>query len=352
MSTLNHQSRKRVFLTTFILLFCSLMAFQFAPPARAVTGEASIPQETPTPSPEGGRSTNVQQTVKIIIDWWMNRKIKFLLESGPQFPERFDTRDFSVDVLLKGHWPVAIEYELEQEATATVVVTVKGAKPFSFNLPATGTGHPHAASFILPDHFGDQLLPAKISFKAEKQTSAGHELAQFELYALAIGPDAARPAQPGQPQPNQPQPNQPQPNQLQPNSRNRFETASDSFQADHHLSLAKAQGSAAVDRVIFDRPSINVSMNEVVTYSFQAAARFERWSATFFSIYISSRNKRMEHVSRELVLQSTRVSGKWDGKDERHKLVPAGTYTVLIRAWRVVGGPSASAFSQQNVIVN
>ncbi|MDT5060580.1 MAG: hypothetical protein QOH63_1039 [Acidobacteriota bacterium] len=342
MSTLNHQSRKKAFLTTFILLLCSLMAFQLARPARAVTGEASIPQETPTPSPKGDRSTNVQQTVKIIIDWWMNRKIKLLLESGPQFPERFDIRDFSVDVLLKGHWPVAIEYELEPEATATVIVTVKGAKPFSFNLPATGTGHPHAASFILPDHFGDQLLPAKISFKAEKQSSAGHELAQFELYALAIGPDAVRPAQPGQPQPNQPQPN----------SKNRFETASDSFQADHPLSLAKAQGSAAVDRVIFDRPGINVSAGEVVAYSFQSAADFQKWSATFLSSSGSSRNRRAVYDFRELIPQSTLVSKTWNGKNERNRLVPTGTYKVLIRAWRSIGGQSASASSQQNVRVD
>jgi hypothetical protein len=267
----------------------------------------------------------------------MSRKVKSLLENGPQFPERFDTRDFSVEVLLKGRWPVAIEYELEQEATASVIVTVKGAQPFSLNLPATGTGQPRATSFILPDHFGDQLLPAKISFKAEKQSSAGHELAQFELYALAIGPDAASPAKQGNPQPD---------------SKNRIVAASDSFQAAHRFSLAKAQGSAAVDRVIFDRPSINVSVGQVVAYSFQAAADFQKWSATFLSSSGSSRNQRAVYEFRELISQSTLVSKTWNGKNERNRLVPTGAYKVLIRAWRSEGGQSASASSQQNVRVN
>jgi hypothetical protein len=321
----------------FILLLCSLMAFQFAPPTRAVTGEASIPQETPSPLPEGDRSTNTKKVVKILIDWLMSRKVKSLLENGPKFPERFDIRDFSVEILLKGGWPVAVEYELEQEATASVIVTVKGAQPFSLNLPATGTGQPRAAAFILPDYFGDQLLPAKISFKAEKQSSAGHELAQFELYALAIGPDAARPAKQGYPQPN---------------GINLVGTASDSFQAAHHLSLAKAQGSAAVDRVIFDRRSINVSVGEIVAYSFQAAADFQKWSAMFLSSSGSSRNRRAVYEFRELISQSTLVSKTWNGKNERNGLVPAGAYKVLIRAWRSEGGQSASAASQQNVRVN
>ena len=54
-----------------------------------------------------------------------------LFRTGQQFPERYNDNNFSLVALVKGKWAVAVEYQAEAGADATITFRVKDVEPFS-----------------------------------------------------------------------------------------------------------------------------------------------------------------------------------------------------------------------------
>lgn len=114
--------------------------------------------------------------------------VKDLFESGPQFPFAYELGDFQAKVLVKGGAPMAVEYRLGRDSSATLSINVEAkggnlGRTLTLQLRPTGAER-GALKFWLPDDFGSQPRLATLSFKAENSAGADQP-PDFEYFGMA-----------------------------------------------------------------------------------------------------------------------------------------------------------------------
>jgi hypothetical protein len=259
-----------------------------------------------------------------------DKKVQELSESGPQFPETFDMSSFSAFVLVYSGWPLALKYELEEGATASVtVLPLRTKQPTIFKLPATGTGQARTIIFMLPEQLGAQPQVAKLTFKADfmnQKRESGH--VNFNIHALGLGPAALR-AQHSQ-------------NNLRRTAifgAAGLEAVSYDFQPFSHLSSLQAD-EVAIDGIDL-KPSdaLNASQGSSLSFSFRSTNDFPQWSASVRrQVGDGDTNWQEENRMRftaEPITQGQPVSKTWNGKTRKGRVVP-GDYKLMINAWTAV----------------
>lgn len=179
--------------TRRVILFAVLSLFLTYPLAvRANTPQASESR------PEGRiikRPNGFKRFGRGFLDFLICRKANVrlrreLLEYGPQFPSRYDPSDFSFRALVNTNWPMAVEYELEQQGTVVITIKVMGAPDFTQRLTGDGMGKLRTARFTLPDYTNIRDKgphPALISFKATRPGPRRDVHAAFRLLGVGAG---------------------------------------------------------------------------------------------------------------------------------------------------------------------
>lgn len=257
-----------------------------------------------------GRTRNTAQItgprVPIPGGWGGKSSSDKLAKSGPVFPEVFSMSSFFVEGLLVGGWSVVIEYELEGESTAEVVIGVRGTKQSFIIKLAPTNGQPIQITNKLPEIFSQKPQAGVVSFKALKNGPDPRKPALFVLSGLGFGPNAV--------------------------------------------------SSMVIDQPQFQPGSINATGKEKATYSFRSLNDFNLASAEFVRVTNVDGDLKLDFVYRETfkdgVRRGERVSREWDGKNKKNK-ISLGLHQVWIRVWRNLksGGDWSIGSTKQRVKV-
>lgn len=104
-----------------------------------------------------------------------------LSKRGPRFPVEYDASDLSMRVLIKGGWPVVVDYGLQADAFASLSIGVDGFKLIGRKLRPEDRSQ---LNIRLPDEFGPDFRVAKLHIHAV--TNDGRP-AEFHLFGFAMG---------------------------------------------------------------------------------------------------------------------------------------------------------------------
>jgi hypothetical protein len=214
--------------------------------------------------------------------------VRQLLEEGPQLPALFNTSAFAIRGLVRGGWPIVVDYETRSRGMLKLQVSARGTDIITFDLTKFGPGR-HTLRFRLPRELGNGLKPGLVAFLATTPGSGG-TIADFRLYGVGLGP--------------------------------------------------KAVGSVAVDHLSFDPASIRTGRRQKAGYSFYSHSDFERVSVEFFRILTRNDGRGNERVDADMLRGGVRRDQwiddpsryNWDGLD-RYGRASRGDHTLQVRAW-------------------
>lgn len=326
MTLFSYAVSKRL-LVLFTLLIFSLLVFQPRPPTTAA-GEQSLRDAQGRPSEAAATHSGAQPRSSLIVSHPKNQKIppiprvrmktekkqtnvakiiSNLAKAGPLFPAvAFSMSDFSVQGIVKGKWPLVIEYELEADSTAEVTISINnGELKFPVRLRTTN-GKTIQVTDHLPETFGQKPQLGEVSFKAFKNGPEPRRPANFFLYGLGFGD--------------------------------------------------KAVGSMVVNNLKFQPPGIHPKLKEKASYGFHSLSEFDFGSADFMRVTYPDNVYHFEPVARKKLNDGIEydetVTKDWDGKNDKGK-VSLGRHQFRVQVWRTLqsGGDWVSAFSKQVVQV-
>jgi hypothetical protein len=255
-------------LNVLALLICCLIAA----PAGTDRANAQV-QVPPVPVPSGMGSTSGK------IDAGL------LSKAGPQFGSYLLRRIYA-DVLAKAG-PMVIEYQLDNECTATLTLTIKGKKePFIYRLKPTGAEIKQEV-FQLPETFGEKPLVAVLSINAENLDPANKSSTCFELFSIAMGGNAV--------------------------------------------------GSLKINQLRFNPPQVQAKEKISVTYSFHSLADFDRAAVEFRFLGPTRKGESANGLvnSQKIsggVRRGETKNGTWDGKNQKGK-ISKGRHLLVVMAW-------------------
>jgi hypothetical protein len=233
---------------------------------------------------------------------------KALSESGPQFLAEYLLSNFSARVFVRGGAPMVVEYQLGNEAAATVTLTVKTKKDeqtFTRRLEPTGGEVKHEV-FRLPEAFGKKPAVATLSVKAENKDPARQEPPDFEVYGLGMG--------------------------------------------------EKAVGSMVIEGLSFQPGRVHATGKEKAAYSFHSRSDFPSARVEF---RLTGRtpggqlfNRAVGDEKIKRIRRGDSVSREWDGRNRKGE-VSKGRHQLVVKAWYTEkkGGDWARASSRQRVLV-
>lgn len=315
----------------FLLAACLLLACPPAPRASA-HGRGNGPPPTQTGGQEEEerplhRPGNFKRFGTNVLDFLTCKKANLrkrreLLEYGPQFPKRYNTSDFSFEAIVGASWPVAIEYELEEQGTAVVKIEVMGNYPFTQTLKGGGLGERRTARFTLPPYKGEGPHPALISFKATLDGMREREPARLHVLRMGAGEDAVA-AMPN----NSP----PEVAALGPPPPGLFGYAPAPQRCACASKLCNVQ--------------LNATSGGNYAYSFcVATAKFHRWAADIRRLIPQKNTDDYERVGRvkNVALRigpDQTINEAWDGRkprggrNTRSRKVRPGMYSVFVMVW-------------------
>jgi hypothetical protein len=299
METTHRRTKRR--LTSFAAVACCLLA------AHLTDQTAAVQAQFPVPFP-GGKSD-----------------AKVLSESGPRFPEAYAIGSFSAFVFARGGAPMVVEYQLGNENTATIKITVQGKKDeksFTHRLEPTGN-EIKLATFLLPEEvFGKKPVVAKLSVQAENRDQKPPEFAFAKLSVQAENRD-----------------------QKPPNF------------ALYGLCMGeKACGSIGLENLSFQPGRVRAAQKEKAAYSFYSRFDFDQVYAEFEHLgYTSQGEPANESVNGQKiggVRRGESAGREWDGRDRKGK-VSKGRHQLVVKAWYgdKKGGDWTRAWSRQRLVV-
>lgn len=228
-----------------------------------------------------------------------------LSELGPVFPAAFSMSSFSVEGLVKGKWPIAVEYELEAGSTAEITVTTNnGRRAFPISLPPTN-GERRELKAQLPEAFGQVPQLGVVSFRALKNGPEPRKPARFFLYGLGVGD--------------------------------------------------KAVGSMVIVKLRVQPGSIRPKLKEKASYSFRSLSDFNKVAAEFSLATVESDGSTRAQLAysegfKNGVRGGQSVEGNWDGKNDKGKISP-GPHQFHVRAWRDLRNGGDWAFAAERELV-
>ena len=229
-----------------------------------------------------------------------------LLRDGPQLPREFNTSAMGIRGLLRGGWPIAVDYEQRRPGRVQLRIGTPGAEIVTYRLDQFGLGR-HVLKFNLPPFLGDGLKPALIAVTAVDPDRPDETLDGFRVYGVGIGP--------------------------------------------------RAVGSVAVDRLEFAPDTVSVGQGQTAGYGFHskstfdnAAVEFMRVSQTPDGLHASYVNgKRIRGGVRQDAWIESDDADRWDGHDVQNR-ISEGRHQLQVRVWDD-GGDWVGAWSDALVLV-
>ncbi len=267
--------------------------------------------------------------------------VALLSEQGPQFPASLDTSDFSVLYIVRANWPIAINYELEEGASATLFVKpLQRGEPIELELRPTGIGKVREALINTPSNYGRAAQAAQLRFMATVRDSRGTRPANFIIHSLGCGGGAFAEDSDEGPRPRR-------------HIRDRH------FQPVMFREGAQrlASNKVAINGIQL-QPSdrLNASNGGQLNFRFQSANDFNRWAVilqrqTKTGGTVWEVERTMWFLS-EPIKRGGSVSKLWDGKNDRSRIV-AGSYKLVLCAWTAVNsdGSALASFSSPAIEV-
>lgn len=228
-----------------------------------------------------------------------------LLRDGPQLAPQFNGSAFGVRGLVRGGWPVVVDYAQHRPGRVLLRIAIPGAETVTYRLDQFGLGR-HVLRFDLPPFLGDRLKPAVIALTAADLDSGRETIDGFSVLGLGIGP--------------------------------------------------RAVGSVAVDQLEFDPGLMRPARGETAGYAFHSRSDFDHAAVEFMQVTQSPdgvrkryvRGERIGPVQREQRVESAPAQ-RWDGRDERAQVSP-GRHQLQVRVWDE-GGDWVGAWSESVVLV-
>jgi hypothetical protein len=146
-------------------------------------GPVGTASPTPTPQPTANsiRDDQDRDDFKTFDSLAPVEQVIVLTKRGPRFPVEYDASDLSMRVLVKGGWPVVVDYGLQTDAFATLSIGVEGFKLIGLKLRPEDRSR---LNIMLPVEFGTDFRVAKLHIHAV--TNDGRP-AEFHLFGFAMG---------------------------------------------------------------------------------------------------------------------------------------------------------------------
>lgn len=228
-----------------------------------------------------------------------------LLRDGPQLAPQYNGSAFGVRGLVRGGWPVVVDYAQQRPGRVLLRIAIPGAETVTYRLDQFGLGR-HVLRFDLPPFLGDRLKPAVIALTAADPGSGRETIDGFSVHGLGIGP--------------------------------------------------RAVGSVAVDRLEFDPGLMRPTRGETAGYAFHSRSDFDHAAVEFMQVTQSPdglrkryvRGQRIGPVQREHRVESAPAQ-RWDGRDDQAQL-SRGHHQLQVRVWDE-GGDWVGAWSESLVLV-
>lgn len=230
--------------------------------------------------------------------WWLNREpslqspdsrlVDQLKHSGPQVPPAFALNSFSIKGLVKGNWPMVMDFSLDSPGKVQVAISAQGAQEvYTFTLSNNQTGR-RQMKWELPGKLGDDLRPALITVTATEAYQTGKV---FNISGFGVGP--------------------------------------------------RAVGSVAIDQLMFSPDGIHIANRDIALYRFFSHSNFENASAEFRQLGAGNYNILVNSQPIEGGVNANRWIGdaerrSWDGFDTHHQ-ISLGRHRLLVRAWHSEG---------------
>ena len=229
-----------------------------------------------------------------------------LLQDGPQLPQEFNGSAFGIRGLIKGGWPIVVDYEQYVPGVVRLRIAIPGSDVVTYRLDQFGLGR-HVLQFKLPPFLGDSLRPAVIALTAVDPETQTETLEGFRVYGIGIGP--------------------------------------------------RAVGSVAVDQLQFTPGTVSVGEGQTAAYGFHSRSDFDNAAVEFMRV-----NQSPDGLHKRLV-NSRRIRGgverdawiesdereRWNGLDANRR-VSEGRHQLQVRVWDD-GGDWVGAWSDSLVTV-
>ncbi|MHB1375760.1 MAG: hypothetical protein ACYC5W_08000 [Thauera sp.] len=228
-----------------------------------------------------------------------------LLRDGPQLAAQYNGSAFGVRGLVRGGWPVVVDYIQNRPGQVLLQIALPGSETVSYRLDKFGPGR-HVLRFELPPFLGDRLRPAVIALTAADPDTGRETIDGFSVNGLGIGP--------------------------------------------------RAVGSVAVDRLEFDPGLMRPARGETAGYAFHSRSDFDHAAVEFMQVSQSPdgmrkryvKGQRIGPVQRDHRIESAPAQ-RWDGHDD-HARLSAGRHQLQVRVWDE-GGDWVGAWSESIVLV-
>jgi hypothetical protein len=206
-----------------------------------------------------------------------------LLVNGPDLAFRREGAEGNV--VVRGQWPVVIDYELERPGFLLLEIGLEKGAPLRLRFPADGiapAGSRRQDVVRLSGDLGDQLQAGSLSVRAYEEKSAERPV-PFHLYGLGAGD--------------------------------------------------RAVGSMTIVGVRFSPAEIRVRRKEEAEYGFKALRSFSRVRVQISRLAASGAPVPvwLWDVT-PTPSQGEERKGSWDGRDDNHR-VSKGLHTLQVTAW-------------------
>ena len=232
--------------------------------------------------------------------------VEELLRDGPQLPKQFNASAFGIRGLIKGGWPIVVDYEQQVPGRVQLRIAVPGADIVTYRLDQFGLGR-HVLRFELPEFLGSSLKPAVVALTAADDQLQVETLEGFKVYGVGIGP--------------------------------------------------RAVGSVAVDQLEFSPGTLLAEQGDTAGYAFNSRSDFDNAAVEFMRVSQSPDGVRTRYVNGKRIdggVERGRwigsdASQRWNGHDERDR-VSRGRHQLQVRVWDN-GGDWVGAWSDSLVTV-
>lgn len=228
-----------------------------------------------------------------------------LLEHGPQLPAQFNASAFGVRGLVRGGWPIVVDYAQQRPGRVQLRIGIPGADTVTYRLDQFGLGR-HVLRFELPPFLGERLTPAVIALTAADAATGTETIAGFSVLGIGVGP--------------------------------------------------RAVGSVAVDRLEFNPALLQARRGDTAGFAFRSQSDFDHAAVEYMQLTQSPDGVRKRYVNGQRigpVQRGSRVESapaqRWNGQDEQARL-SAGRHQLQVRVWDE-GGDWVGAWSEALVRV-
>lgn len=231
--------------------------------------------------------------------------VQQLLRDGPQLPTQFNGSAFGIRALVRGGWPIVVDYALHRPGRVQLRISLPGAEIVTYRLDQFGLGR-HLLRFDLPPFLGDSLKPAVVALTAADPKTGTDTLGDFTVHGIGIGP--------------------------------------------------RAVGSIAVDRLEFNPGTLRPRQGDTARFAFHSRSDFDNASVEYMRVIQSPDGARKHYVNGQrigAVRGDSRIvstdAQRWNGQDETAR-ISTGRHQLQVRVWDD-GGDWVGAWSESLVQV-